>query len=92
MRKTPVSGEPVFHAKPQNTRELTDIGGDQRGAQSMGMGCDGEFVGTDRSALEHGCAIFDVRRDMERKDVEVPQDGLDLLKKARGALTCSGSQ
>jgi hypothetical protein len=32
-------------------------------------------------------AIFDVSRDIERKDVEVAEDGLDLLKKARGAFT-----
>jgi hypothetical protein len=87
MRKAPVSGEPVFPAKTPNTRELAD----QRGAQRVGLGYDQGFVKTDRSArrLEFGtdAAIFDVSRDIERKDVEATQDGLALVKKATGAFT-----
>ncbi|KQM51826.1 hypothetical protein ASE69_20495 [Sphingomonas sp. Leaf208] len=76
MRNAPVSGEPIFHAKTPNTRELTDIGGDRRGTPRMGMGCDQEVIGTNWSA--HGlklctdAAIFDVSRDVERKDSRPP--------------------
>lgn len=37
--------------------------------------------------LSTNAAIFNVSRDIERKDVEAAKDGLDLLKKARGAFT-----
>ena len=89
MRKAPVTGEPVFPAKTPNTREIADIGDDQRGAQRIGLGYDQEFVGTDRSAsgLELGTdAPNSTSAGTTSGRMSRSPDGLDLLKRARGAF------
>src|SRR3546814_8968624 len=80
-------GDPVLDFECAYPREVCDIRGHQHRFQGIGMGSDEPVIWPDRLA---GCfqlcantGIFSVGGDIEGKDLEAVQNGLDLRQQPR---------
>src|SRR3546814_12461118 len=79
-------GDPVLDFECAYPREVCDIRGHQHRFQGIGMGSDEPVIWPDRLA---GCfqlcantGIFSVGGDIEGKDLEAVQNGLDQIGRA----------